>query len=126
MKIKYSLIIFGLVLVLLPLVIAEEYVVDISNGTMPELNVTGQANCSEQLEICVAEYNALLEECRSGAWCGTGIQVLSDANKALSEEKSELEKQLNSYKRWKILSFVLFGLLVIWMLTFFIKGKRNK
>lgn len=126
MKNRYFLIVLSLAIIMSPLIVAEENNLDISNGTISELNVTEQANCSEQLEICVGEYNALLETCRGGAWCGTGFQMVKDFNQQLSEENKDLQKKVDAYKRWKVISFILLALMFLETIIFFAKNSKTK
>jgi len=72
-----------------------------------------KANCSEQLQILLNEYNNLTEDYHSGTNCGTIKYILADNNKLLGERLEECREDLGGLKSYRTGYFLLFVLLTI-------------
>jgi energy-converting hydrogenase Eha subunit G len=83
---KIYLLLILSVVIFAPLVLAEE------NKT---------ANCTYELQLCVNEYNLLLEDFENNINCGTGFQALRVANQNLTVENTLLQEDLNKLKGYK-------------------------
>ena len=121
--------VFSILLILVlfgTLVSAEENITqDFFLGDGSSLIETNIANCTEQLEICLLEYNSLVYEFRNGTNCGGVTALLKNLNGQLGEERDlcneELEKQ-NNYR----IGFYIFGTLlcIVAIGLFFIARKK--
>lgn len=92
-----------------------------------EANSSEKANCSEQLQICIDEYNSLLSDFRNGTNCGgTSFNLLKDMNQALGERLEEVEVEVKNLKNYKIGFFLTFVLFLILLIFCFFGVFRNK
>ena len=65
------------------------------------------ANCSEQLEIVLDEYNYLLADFKNGTNCGRLNDLLKDGNAKLSENLEICSEELGWYKIYKLGFFLM-------------------
>jgi len=83
-------------------------------------NTEEKAICSEQLEICVEEFNSLLEDFKVGTNCkGTAYEVLKDANEYLTEERNSCLEEVGGLKVYKGGFYFMFGLFIILLIVYF-------
>jgi len=96
-----------------------------ANGVFAtELNTT-EPICEEQLELCVNEYNLLLEDFQEGVNCGNAFNLVKDMNGMLTEERDNCLKEIGGTKIYENGFYFLFGLLVIVALSIIISGVRK-
>jgi len=76
-------------------------------------NVTEQ-NVTEQLEICVEEYNYLLNDFRNGTNCGTKLNFIQSLNEYLAEERDICREEIGAMSHYKFgFFFLLFAFVII-------------
>lgn len=108
----YMLLILPIIF-FIPMIFAEE-------------NVTTTANCTYELELCVGEYNSLLQDFKNGTNCGTGFQILKAANQNLTMEKEIADEKLNKFKGYKAGFWISTALTVSAIMLLFLRKKKEK
>ena len=72
-----------------------------------------QANCSEELVICLDIYNSLLEDFREGTNCGTAFNLVKGMNDVLAEERDNCREEIGELKVYRVMFYILFVALFI-------------
>jgi len=79
------------------------------------------------LEICIDEYNDLLEEFRNGTNCGGAtFSLLKSMNEQLGEERDLCESELEEMGRYKIGFYSILLILFITAIILVISYFKNK
>ena len=112
-----KIIIFMALILLSSLVVADSIV-----GTT-EKDI---ANCSEQLEIVLEQYNSLYADFREGVNCGFAAIQLKEMNDGLGEERDICIEELEKIKVYKIGFYIFFILLVIISIIIFFKAIKKR
>ena len=97
---------------------AEEIILNNSN--------VEEANCSEQLSMCVDEYNSLLSDFRNRTNCGlTDSSMLRSMNTQLGEERDICNEELKKANTYKTGFFLIFTILLITGILIIIRAIRK-
>lgn len=112
-----------------PTILAENNsILEISPNLAVE-NITIETEepiCEEQLEVCIGEYNSLLESFREGVNCGTAFNLLKGMNKKLVEERDNYREEIEQLKVYKTGFYLLFPLLIIIALVIIFMSTKGK
>ena len=82
--------------------------------------------CEEQLELCIDEYNSILEDFRAGLHCGAIVPILKDLNKGLGKERDDCQEEIGRLKTYKLGFYALFVILVITSIVIIYKSFKSK
>lgn len=97
-----------------------------AQATSTQDNSSGTAICSEQLQICVDEFNNLLSDFRNGTNCNSStFSQLKKMNAQLSNDRDSYKQQAEDLKVYKIPFFMVTGLLIIWIVFYFLVASRS-
>lgn len=106
-------------------VIVLSLVLSLSIITALEDNSKDEAICSEQLELCVNEYNSLLEDFRMGVNCNsTTFETLKHFNGEVTKERDNLREEILNLKNYKGGFYAL--LLICLLITIILFRQRLK
>ena len=111
-----SVFIIFFIICAVPIVLAENNSILEINQNLTVENITIDTEepvCEEQLEICIGEYNSLLEDFREGINCGTAFNLVKGMNEVLSEERDNCREEIGQLKVYKIGFYLLFILVII-------------
>lgn len=73
-----------------------------------------EANCSEQLELCIEQYNSLLYDFRNKTNCGgQALNMLRNMNAQLGEERDICNEELDKVNNYKAGFYFMFSVLII-------------
>ncbi len=72
-----------------------------------------QANCSEELIICLDIYNDLLEDFREKVNCGEAFNLVKGFNEVLAEERDNCREEIGELKVYRVMFYILFVVLII-------------
>jgi len=95
-------------LVLINLVFAQQNCSEGNCDIIKNLSNKEEANCTEQLEILLNEYNNLTEDYYSGINCGIIRFLLVENNEKLSNNLKECNEKVGGYKPYKLGFYFLF------------------
>ena len=88
--------------------------------------IVNNAMCEEQLDICIEEYNVLLESFREGTNCGgPAFYKLADANDALASERDASLVEIEKLRTYRKGFFFMSVLLIISLIFYFRQLKLN-
>ena len=124
--IAISALIIGLYLgaFLISLISAENLTTNetiIINETIDE-----QANCSEELIICLDIYNSLLEDFREGVNCGTAFNLVKGMNEVLAEERDSCREEIGELKVYRVGIYILLVVLFIAGIVTIVTAMKKK
>lgn len=78
---------------------------------------TTTAVCSEQLQICVDEFNSLLADFRNGTNCNSEtFNQLKRMNNDVSADREKLRKEVENLRTYKTSFYIVSILLVVWII----------
>ncbi len=124
--IAMSALIIGLYLgaFLISLISAEDLTTNetiIMNETIGE-----QANCSEELVLCLDIYNSLLEDFREGVNCGTAFNLVKGMNEVLAEERDSCREEIGELKVYRVGFYILLVVLFITGIVIIVTAVKKK
>src|SRR3990167_5226064 len=76
--------------------------------------------CSEQLQICIIEFNSLLSDFREGINCyGEAFEILKESNQNLSIQRDAHLDEVNRLKNYRLGFYAILTLLIFFVLFYF-------
>lgn len=121
-KNKLIYLMLGIIL-FLPFIVANNETENIS--LISTQNTTVIANCSEELESCVNEFNSMLIDYKAGNNCGNAFLTIKDFNQVLTDERNTCREEVGKIKVYKIGFFIILALLTIISLILIIIGRKE-
>ncbi len=84
-----------------------------------------QANCSEELIICLDIYNSLVEDFRDGVNCGTAFNLVKGMNDVLAEERDGCREEIGELKVYRVVVYILLGVLFIIGIVLIVTARKK-